>query len=70
MVPVKWDRPHIEAMVRRFEAAHPEIRVKLMWVPATQYQTKFKTLAAAGRRPTWWSAATCGSPTCCPSCRT
>jgi|APTNR8051073442_1049403.scaffolds.fasta_scaffold00293_11 multiple sugar transport system substrate-binding protein len=51
MVPVKWDRPHIEAMVRRFEAAHPEIRVKLMWVPATQYQTKFKTLAAAGQAP-------------------
>ncbi len=51
MVPVKWDRPHIEAMVRRFEAAHPDIRVKLMWVPATQYQTKFKTLAAAGQAP-------------------
>lgn len=51
MVPVKWDRPHIEALVRRFEAAHPDIRVKLMWVPATQYQTKFKTLAAAGQAP-------------------
>jgi multiple sugar transport system substrate-binding protein len=25
--------------------------VKLMWVPATQYQTKFKTLAAAGQAP-------------------
>ncbi len=51
MVTVKWDRPHIEAMVRRFEAAHPDIRVKLMWVPGTQYQTKFKTLAAAGQAP-------------------
>jgi multiple sugar transport system substrate-binding protein len=51
MVPVKWDRPHIEALVRRFEAAHPDIRVKPMWVPATQYQTKFKTLAAAGQAP-------------------
>jgi len=51
MVPVRWDRPIIEAFVRRFEADHPDIRVKMMWVPATQYQTKFKTLAAAGQAP-------------------
>jgi multiple sugar transport system substrate-binding protein len=51
MVPVRWDRPYIEDFVRRFEADHPDIRVKMMWVPGTQYQTKFKTLAAAGQAP-------------------
>lgn len=51
MVPVRWDRPITEEFVRKFEAAHPDIDVKLMWVPATQYQTKFKTLAAAGQAP-------------------
>lgn len=51
MVPLRWDRPHTEALVRTFEAANPDLRVKLMWVPPTQYQTKFKILAAAGRAP-------------------
>ena len=51
MVPVNWLRPVTEALVARFEAGNPDVRVRLMWVPGMQYQTKFKTLAAAGQAP-------------------
>lgn len=51
MVPVTWLRPATEKLVADFEREHPAIKVRLMWVPAMQYQTKFKILAAAGQPP-------------------
>ena len=56
MLGVGPDRPMYEELVRRFHAKHPDIRVRPMWVPASQYQTKLKTLIAAGKPPDmFWS---------------
>jgi multiple sugar transport system substrate-binding protein len=44
-------RPAFEDVVRRFGEVRPDVDVRLMWVPATQYQAKFKTLVAAGQAP-------------------
>lgn len=51
MVPVSSMRHSNEELAQRFGEAHPEIQLNLMWVPATQYQAKFKTLVAAGQAP-------------------
>jgi len=56
MVGVGLDRPMYEKLLRRFHELHPDIRVRPMWVPASQYQTKLKTLIAAGKPPDiFWS---------------
>lgn len=38
-------------MVREFERLHPEIAIRVIRVPEKQYQTKLKTLLAAGMPP-------------------
>ncbi len=40
-----------EADVAEFERLHPHLRVRVIWVPATEYNAKIKTLAAAGLLP-------------------
>ena len=56
MVGVGPDRPMYEQLLARFHALHPEIRIRPMWVPGSQYQTKLKTLIAAGKPPDlFWS---------------
>jgi multiple sugar transport system substrate-binding protein len=44
-------RPQTEAIVADFEKANPDIHVQLRWTPEPQYQTKLKTLIAAGQPP-------------------
>jgi multiple sugar transport system substrate-binding protein len=43
--------PQTEAIVADFEKANPDIHVELRWTPEPQYQTKLKTLIAAGQPP-------------------
>jgi multiple sugar transport system substrate-binding protein len=40
-----------EQQVAEFERLHPDIAVRLIWVPESEYHMKFKTLAAAGQTP-------------------
>ena len=40
-----------ETLAASFQQENPDIALRLIWVPAGQYQTKFKTLAAAGLAP-------------------
>jgi multiple sugar transport system substrate-binding protein len=51
MVGVGPDRPMFERLLARFHELHPDIRIRPMWVPGSQYQTKLKTLIAAGKAP-------------------
>ena len=44
-------RPPTEATVADFERDNPDIHVQLRWTPEPQYQTKLKTLIAAGQPP-------------------
>jgi multiple sugar transport system substrate-binding protein len=56
MVGVGPDRPMYEQLLGHFHELHPEILIRPMWVPASQYQTKLKTLIAAGKPPDlFWS---------------
>jgi multiple sugar transport system substrate-binding protein len=56
MVGVGPDRPMYEQLLARFHELNPQIRVRPMWVPGSQYQTKLKTLIAAGKAPDlFWS---------------
>ena len=56
MVGVGPDRPMFERLLARFHELHPDIRVSPMWVPGSQYQSKLKTLIAAGKAPDlFWS---------------
>ncbi|MBS0664150.1 MAG: sugar ABC transporter substrate-binding protein [Verrucomicrobia bacterium] len=40
-----------EAQVAEFERRHPEYRVRIVWVPGTEYNVRLKTLAAAHQLP-------------------
>jgi len=40
-----------EAQVAAFEQLHPEIEVRIFWVPGSEYNVKLKTLAAAHELP-------------------
>ena len=51
MVGVGPDRPMYEQLLARFHELHPDIRMRPIWVPGSQYQTKLKTLTAAGKPP-------------------
>jgi len=51
MVGVRLDRPLLEELIGRFERANPDVRIRVLWVPSTQYQTKLKTLIAADQAP-------------------
>jgi multiple sugar transport system substrate-binding protein len=56
MVGVGPDRPMYEQLLARFQELHPNIDVRPLWVPSAQYQTKLKTLIAAGKSPDlFWS---------------
>ena len=56
MIGVGPDRPMFEKLLARFHELNPDIRVRPMWVPGSQYQTKLKTLIAAGKAPDiFWS---------------
>jgi multiple sugar transport system substrate-binding protein len=56
MVAVGPDRPMFEKLLRRFHELHPDIRVRPMWVPGSQYHPKLKTLIAAGKPPDLFSS--------------
>src|SRR5687768_10132558 len=47
MIGVGPDRPMYELLLGRFHELHKDIRVRPIWVPASQYQTKLKTFIAA-----------------------
>lgn len=51
LAPMQLDRPLLEKLTDEFRAANPDIDVNLVWVPASQYPTKLKTLIAAGQTP-------------------
>jgi multiple sugar transport system substrate-binding protein len=51
LYPIDVNRPMIEDLVRRFEREHPDIHIEIRAVPGSQYQTKLKTLVAAGKPP-------------------
>jgi multiple sugar transport system substrate-binding protein len=51
LVPVTSSKPQYEEAVASFHREHPELRVRTIWVPQSEYQTKFRTLAAAGQAP-------------------
>lgn len=40
-----------EQEIAAFERLHPDISVRILWVPASEYHMRFKTLAAAGQTP-------------------
>jgi multiple sugar transport system substrate-binding protein len=44
-------RDHYEAQAREFERLHPNIEVRILWVPNIEYNVKLKTLAAADQSP-------------------
>lgn len=44
-------RDHYEKQVAEFQRLHPDIEVRLILVPMSEYHMKFKTLAAAGQAP-------------------
>jgi len=44
-------RPITESIVADFEKANPDIHVQVLWTPEPQFQTKLKTLIAAGQPP-------------------
>ena len=51
MLGVDIQRRLLESLVAEFEQANPDVDVKFIWVPASQYQTKLKTLIAARDAP-------------------
>src|SRR5882724_11989762 len=51
LVPMQLDRPLLERLATDFRAANPDVDLKLIFVPGAQYQTKLKTLIAAGQAP-------------------
>src|SRR5689334_11453550 len=56
LVSVGPDRPMFDQLLARFGQLHPDIAVRPMWVPSSQYQLKLKTLIAAGKPPDiFWS---------------
>ncbi|MDB6168844.1 MAG: N-Acetyl-D-glucosamine transport system, sugar-binding protein [Verrucomicrobia bacterium] len=44
-------RDHYEAQAKAFERAHPDIEVRILWVPDSEYNVRLKTLAAARQLP-------------------
>ena len=44
-------RDYYEQEVAEYERQHPGVEVRVIWVPASEYNMKFKTLAAAGQTP-------------------
>lgn len=51
IIPLDLGRKDYEEILKEFHKKHPDIHVEPLWVPASQFQTKFKTLVAAGIPP-------------------
>lgn len=51
LVPISPAKPMYEELAAQFCREHPEIDLRLIWVPISEYHIKFKTLAAAGEEP-------------------
>ena len=51
LVPISSRKSACEALADDFRKRHPDIDLRLIWVPPAQYPIKFKTLAAAGQPP-------------------
>ncbi|MBT6149016.1 MAG: extracellular solute-binding protein, partial [Gemmatimonadetes bacterium] len=51
LVPITYMKPAYEELAETFRQAHPDIPLRVIWVPGNEYQMKFKTLAAAGDAP-------------------
>ena len=51
LIPVNDMKSSYEELAAGFRERHPGIDLRMIWVPGNQYQTKFKTLAAAGDAP-------------------
>lgn len=51
LYPTDVNRPMIEDLVKRFEAENKDVHIDIRAVPGSQYQTKLKTLVAAGEPP-------------------
>lgn len=51
LVAVSDTKSQYEQLIEQFEQEHPDIDIRPIWVPASQYQSKFKTLAAASQAP-------------------
>lgn len=57
MVAVGPDRAMYEDLVAQFHGQQDRVRVRFMWVPGSQYQTKLKTLIAARQPPdVFWTS--------------
>ena len=48
LYPIDINRPMIEGLVAQFEKENPDVVIDIRAVPGSQYQTKLKTLVAAG----------------------
>ena len=51
LYPIDINRPMIEGLVAQFEKENPDVVIDIRAVPGSQYQTKLKTLVAAGEPP-------------------
>jgi multiple sugar transport system substrate-binding protein len=51
LVEVSGLKSQYEAAIAEFERLHPGVTVRPIWVPKAEYQSKFRTLAAAGQPP-------------------
>ena len=51
LVPITYMKPAYERLAETFRQTHPDIPLRVIWVPGNEYQMKFKTLAAAGDAP-------------------
>src|SRR5207249_9847158 len=51
LAPMQLDRPLLGRRADEFRRDNPDVDLRMVWVPAAQYQTKLKTLIAAGQAP-------------------
>ncbi|MBC8107080.1 MAG: sugar ABC transporter substrate-binding protein [Anaerolineae bacterium] len=51
LVPQQLDRPLVESLVTQFREENPDIDLRPIFVPGSQYPVKLKTLIAAGQPP-------------------
>ena len=51
LYPIDLNRPMVEGLVRQFERENRDVHIDIRAVPGSQYQTKLKTLVAAGEPP-------------------
>ncbi len=51
LYPIDVNRPMVEDLIRQFERENKDVHIDVRAVPGSQYQTKLKTLVAAGEPP-------------------